>query len=136
MSRSKWLDDISPVRRRLFLLSGHICAALGIIAIILPVIPTSPFLILAAACYARSSEKFYNMLIENKYFGAEILRWEKERCMRKEVKVYAMLLIAVVFSISTFLFLQSGIARGIMLGAGLAVLIFLYSIPVCRHDNS
>lgn len=136
MSKPEWLHAISPVRRRLLLLSGHICAVLGVIAIILPIIPTSPFLILAAACYARSSERFYNMLIKNKYFGADIVRWERERCMRKKVKLRAMLLIAVVFSISAFLFLQTEIARVLMLATGLIVLIILYAIPTCRHDTN
>ncbi len=136
MSKPERSRDISPVRRRLLLLSGHICAGLGAVALILPIIPTSPFLILAAACYARSSEKFYNMLIKNKYFGADILRWERERCMRKQVKLRAMLLIAVVFSISAFLFLQAGVARALMLSTGLLIIIFLYSVPTCHHDPS
>ena len=138
MNVPRWLAVLVPTRRKLFLLVGHVCVLLGLIALILPVIPTSPFLILGAACYARSSEKFYNMLIENRHFGAAILKWERERCMERKIKIGAILLLAAAFLGSTFLFLQTPTARTIMLGTGLALMLMVYFIPTCRdteHDG-
>jgi len=48
---------------------GTISLVFGVIGIFLPILPTTPFLLLAAACYARSSERFYNKLMNNKWFG-------------------------------------------------------------------
>ncbi|MFX1466888.1 MAG: YbaN family protein, partial [Promethearchaeota archaeon] len=52
--------------------TGTLSLALGIIGIFIPLLPTTPFLLLAAYCYARSSKKLYNWLMSNKWFGSYI----------------------------------------------------------------
>ena len=69
------LDDKKSrkkIVKALYFTGGTISLILGIIGIVLLILPTTPFLLLAAACYARSSEKFYNWLLNNRILGSYI----------------------------------------------------------------
>ena len=69
---------------------GTISLTLGIIGIFLPLLPTTPFLLLAAACYCRGSEKMHTWLVEHKVFGKYIKDYEEERGIRKRAKITAI----------------------------------------------
>lgn len=115
--------------RLFFLALGTLFLALGIAGAFLPVLPTTPFMLLAAACYARASTRFYNWLLNNRLFGPTILEWRRYRSIPYRVKWMAILLMAITLSISIIFFvpwvqLQVGLAIfGILLGA------YLYNIP-------
>ena len=125
------LIESNPLKRRLLFAAGHVCAFLGLLALLLPVIPTSPFLIVGAACYARSSEKFYNLLSQNKYCGPMIRQWERNRCLEKKLKRTAFAVLAAAFLSSSFLFLDGWPARALLLAFGLAAIAFVASVPTC-----
>jgi uncharacterized membrane protein YbaN (DUF454 family) len=93
----------SGLIRILLITAGTVCVALGIIGIILPVLPTTPFLLLAAACYIRSSEKFYNWLITNKYFGKYIRNYREGRGIPLRVKITAIIFLWVAICISVYI---------------------------------
>lgn len=122
-------------KRRLFFAAGHICTFLGVIALILPLIPTSPFLVVGAACYARSSEKFYRLLLTNRYFGPMIRQWEQNRCLEKRVKLTAVAVLAAAFLSSAFLFLETWTARGLVILVGLAAILCVAGISTCRGED-
>ena len=63
--------------KALYFIAGTVCLILGIIGIILPILPTTPFLLLAAGCYARSSERFYNWLLNNRILGSYIRNYRE-----------------------------------------------------------
>ena len=65
--------------RSFWIIGGTVCVGLGILGIILPILPTSPFLLLAAFCYARGSERFYDWLVNRSYFGGYIRNY-REGC--------------------------------------------------------
>ncbi len=117
----------------LTLAAGFICAALGATGMILPLLPTTPFLLLAAWCFAQSSEKYHRRLIEHPRFGPIIRRWEEHRCMSKKSKLTAITLMlvfgtwAVGFAVNT-MFLR-------IIGGGLILtgLIFMLRIRVCPN---
>ncbi|NOQ94794.1 MAG: DUF454 family protein, partial [Methylophaga sp.] len=60
------------IKKYLLLISGLLFLALGIIGAVLPILPTTPFLILALACFANSSPRFHQMLLNNRWFGAAL----------------------------------------------------------------
>ncbi len=75
---------------------GWVCVALGVIGIFLPVMPTTVFLLIAAACFARSSEKFYIWLLTNKYLGKFVLDYREKRGMTLKSKLIAVTALIVV----------------------------------------
>jgi len=73
--------------RALLVAIGTLSVFLGIIGIVLPLVPTTPFLLLAAACYARSSEKCYQWLLNHKWFGEYIYNYRAGKGIPLKVKV-------------------------------------------------
>ncbi len=89
-----WSHEVSPAAsqggRAVFLLLGHLCVGLGVLGIFLPVMPTTVFLLGAAACYARASAGFYNRLLNSRVFGPIIADWRHHRSMTWKAKAYAI----------------------------------------------
>lgn len=81
--------------RWLYLIAGLGSVALGVLGILLPLLPTVPFMILAAFCFARSSPRFERMLIEHDVFGPHILRWREHRAVSRRGKKAASAAFAV-----------------------------------------
>ena len=71
----------SPTVRAALVLAGSGFVVVGLAGIFLPVLPTTPFLLLAAACYARASRRFYNALLNSRLFGPAILEWQQHRAI-------------------------------------------------------
>jgi uncharacterized membrane protein YbaN (DUF454 family) len=87
------------VVRYFFLTFGSLFLALGVIGIFLPLLPTTPFLILAAFCFNRGSDKFHGWLINHRIFGPPIRDWNQHRMIRTKYKLMAttMMSITLVF---------------------------------------
>jgi len=87
---------------KLILISaGTFFLGLAIVGIFIPILPTTPFLLLAAACYARSSKRFYDWLINNKWFGSYIKSYHDGKGIPLKVKVLTISLLwcSILFSI-------------------------------------
>ncbi len=122
-------DTLDKTKKLLLITAGTICVGLGIIGLVLPVVPTSPFLLLAAACYARSSKRFYNRLLANPIFGPPIRQWREEKSIPVRAKWLAIAMILVTFSITVIFILEDTPARLIMSLIGFLVIVFLCRIP-------
>ena len=83
------------MKRHLYLLGGLLSLALGGIGIILPLLPTVPFVILAAFCFARSSPRLEARLLDHHVFGAHIRNWRDGRAITKKGKRAALIAFAV-----------------------------------------
>ena len=86
----------SAIRRWLFATAGLLCVALGAVGVILPVLPTTPFLLLASYCFVRSSPRLHRWLRNSPLFGPLIRDWEEHRAVRRSVKVVAVTMILAV----------------------------------------
>jgi len=73
--------------------SGTFFVGLGIAGIFIPILPTTPFLLLAAALYARSSKRFYNWLINNKIFGRYIRNYREGKGVPVKLKIFTIALL-------------------------------------------
>ena len=121
--------------RLLWLFGGLLAVALGIIGVFLPILPTTPFLLLAAACFARSSPRFYSMLLNHPVFGPPIRQWRNERTIPKKVKILAISLLSITLG-STIIFVVPLMAVKLLLTViGLVVIIFLLRIPTREITN-
>ena len=120
-----------PVRVTLVVV-GSVCVIAGIAGIFLPVLPTTPFLLLAAACYARASTRFYNALLNNRTFGPPILEWQEHRSIPYRTKIAAILLMSLTLATSIVFFVEDGRVQAALALLGVALAVFLYRIP-SRH---
>jgi uncharacterized membrane protein YbaN (DUF454 family) len=125
----------SRAARAFFITVGFLSLALGIIGAFLPLLPTTVFVLLAAYCFARSSERFYTALLTNKHFGPAIRDWQRHRCISQRSKTYAIVLIALSFGITTTGFVESTLSRVLLVLLGAALVVYLYRLPSCRHGT-
>lgn len=88
------------IKKYILTLLGLFFVALGIIGAVLPVLPTTPFLLLALACFANSSPRFHHKLLNNRWFGTALQQWGANRSITRSTKVKAMLMIVVTFAVS------------------------------------
>ena len=111
-----------------YFLGGTISLSLGIIGIVLPILPTTPFLLLAAACYARSSKKFYDWLLNNRILGAYIRNYIEGKGMPIKVKIFTISLLWITILVSAFLFIQILWVRIVLIIIAIAVTIHILLI--------
>lgn len=88
------------VKQYFFISLGWVFVVLGAIGAVLPLLPTTPFLILALACFAENSPRFHSMLLNHKWFGPPLQQWEKSHTIRPSVKKKVYLMILLTFGIS------------------------------------
>lgn len=81
---------------------GFLCIGLALLGIILPVLPTVPFVLLAAACFARSSKRFDRWLKEHRLFGPILSNWTETRSIPRKIKRIAIFSIVCSAAISVF----------------------------------
>jgi uncharacterized protein len=111
---------LKPAMRIALLAAGVLCVILGVIGIFLPILPTTPFLLLAAACFARSCDSCYAWLLEHRWFGSFIRNWQERRGVTRRQKTAALA------------FLWTGIAVSIAFGTDLWwVRLMLVTIATC-----
>lgn len=88
-------ESRTPLQRALWLCAGLVCVTVGAVGIVIPGLPTTPFLLLAAACFARSSPRLYRWLLANKTFGPLIQDFRAGRGVSARVKGTAITMIVL-----------------------------------------
>ncbi len=91
------------VRRYLFLAAGLLFVALGGLGVVVPGLPTTPFLLLAAGCFAQSSPRLHAWLLANPTFGPLIRDWQRHRAIPRRARRMGLLMIVVVGLFSLYL---------------------------------
>jgi uncharacterized membrane protein YbaN (DUF454 family) len=99
INESKTKRDL--VRAALLVL-GTLFLATGTVGILLPLLPTTPFFLIAAACYARSSKRFYRWLLYNRLFGSYIRNYREGKGIALKVKIFALALLWGTITYSAF----------------------------------
>jgi uncharacterized membrane protein YbaN (DUF454 family) len=112
------------IKKVLLVTSGTLFLSLGIIGIFIPLLPTTPFLLLAAACYIRGSKKFYNWLIKNRWLGEYIKNYQEGRGVPFNVKIITIIVLWLTILISTILFVSNLIIQ---------IILFFIAIGVTFH---
>ena len=135
-SDSQWTDfseHVKPVTRssvRYALTAlGIAFTAAGVAGIFLPLVPTTPLLLLAAACFARASTTFYNALLNHRYLGPPIRQWREHRSISSRSKVLAIVLIVLTFGISILGFVPTIAGKAIVGLVGIALIVYLARLP-------
>ena len=123
------LKTINPALRWTLLFSGFLATGLGILGIFLPVLPTVPFLLLALACFARSSERFYLWLLDHAHFGPIIRPYINGQGMKRASKVKAIALVWASISLSAFYLVELDWVRWLLLLIACGVTLYLLKLP-------
>ena len=117
------------MKRYLYFTLGCIAFALGFIGIFLPILPTTPFMILAAGCFAKSSPRFHQALLNNRFIGKDLQRWESERTMLRVTKIRATWVIVVMFSLSIAILYERPWLQAMLVTIAVILLFFLWRVP-------
>ena len=113
---------------------GTLCVALGVIGIFLPIMPTTVFLLMAAACYARSSERFYQRLLNQRYLGSYIRNHREGRGMKRRDKTLTLVLLWIGIGATIIFSVDALWGRLVLLGIATAVTVHVAKIPAFRPD--
>jgi uncharacterized membrane protein YbaN (DUF454 family) len=125
-------DDLvhpSPLVRALLLVAGGISVALGIVGLVVPVMPTTPVLLVAAACFARASPSLYRRLLASPSFGPLIVEWRRHRSIPWRTKLVAMALMAISLSTSIVVFVRPAWLQATVASLGVVLLLWMYRLP-------
>lgn len=114
--------------RTMYLVLGHCCIAIGTVGIFLPLLPTTPFILLAAACYKRGSVRFTQWITTHSRFGPVLAHWEQHGAISPRAKRIAIVTVWVGMAYSVWMVPLLGL-RLMLVGIGVAVTMFIWTRP-------
>jgi hypothetical protein len=110
--------------RHLMLLAGWLCMAVAVAGVFLPLLPTTPFVLLAATCFVRSSPRLHARLLAHPRLGPYLEQWRRQRSVPAGAKTRAYLLVIASFTLSIALVEDTALRIGLAV-LGLGLLVFL-----------
>jgi uncharacterized membrane protein YbaN (DUF454 family) len=113
----------------LLVAAGTLCVALGVVGIFLPLLPTTVFLLMAAACYARSSDRFYQRLINSRWLGSYIRNHREGRGMTRRQKALTLGLLWLGIGATMIWSVEALWLRAILLAIAVAVSVHVVRLP-------
>jgi len=111
--------------RWLLMTIGIISVGVGTAGIFLPLLPTTPFLLVAAACFIRSSDRLYQWLLHNRWFGSYVRNYREKRTLPLRAKVIALVLLWTTMTYSVFILLRHWALQVLLLLIAAAVTVHL-----------
>lgn len=118
---------IKTAVRYLYILLGAIFLSLGVIGVFLPILPTTPFLLLTSFCFLRSSKRLYNWLVNHRIFGVFIYNYLIYKSATKNTKIGTTIFLWASLFISS-LFISQFVIKLVLLAVGIGVTIHIYSL--------
>jgi uncharacterized membrane protein YbaN (DUF454 family) len=120
---------LSPVVRAALLACGTLFLAIGLVGLVLPVLPTTPFVLLAAACFARGSRSAYEWLLANRTLGPMIREWRQYRSIAYRTKIAAIVLMSATLAASIVFYVRPWWLQAALALFGVGMAVWLYRIP-------
>ena len=109
--------------------AGFACVGLGVAGLVLPVLPTTPFMLLAAACFSRSSPRFHSWLLHHRIFGPIVSEWERHRAIAWKTKLWAIALMSATLAVSITFFVKPPWLKAALALFGVVLAVWLYRVP-------
>jgi len=119
----------SPIVRALFFLAGVVALGFAVAGIFLPVLPTTPLVLLAAACFARSYRPFHEWLIAHRLFGPILREWHEHRSIPYRTKLFAIGMMAGTLAVSIVFFVEPLWLKAGLAVFGVALGAWMYRLP-------
>ena len=123
----------NPIIKAVWVIAGSVFVVLGAFGVILPGLPTTPFLILAAACYIRSSQRLYDWLIANKTFGPYLRDYREGKGIPKRAKKIALVMMTIFVGYAVLFALDDLFVRIVVLILGMIGFFYVaYRVPSAK----
>ena len=120
--------------RLLLKIAGTLALVIGGAGVILPLLPTTPFLLLAAVCYARSSERWYRWLLYNRWFGSYIRNWHEGKGIPMKTKALSILFLILTMGYSAVVVVPFFIGKVALIIVAVCVSVHILSFPTLESD--
>jgi uncharacterized membrane protein YbaN (DUF454 family) len=139
------LDDISntgsareddygnKLKRGLYFVSGTVFLILGGAGVFLPILPTTPFLLLSAACYYKSSKRMHNWMLHNRWFGKYLRNYSEGKGISLRAKLFTISLLWLLIIYSVFFVVSNLIVQIVLLSIAVGVTIHLIKLPTLKE---
>jgi uncharacterized membrane protein YbaN (DUF454 family) len=136
MNQPSVVRGASSFKKGLFVFCGTICLGLGTAGVFLPILPTTPFLLLSAACYYKGSERMHRWLLNNRLFGNHIRNYREGKGISLEGKVLTLFLLWTTICYSTFFLVNILIVQIILFAVAIAVTVHVSALPTFRRSRA
>ena len=123
-------------KRVLFVFLGTLFLGIGCIGIVLPLLPTTPFLLLAAACYVRGSERLHYWMMNNRVFGKAIKNYLEKKGLEVRQKVFTIAFLWLTILLTIYYVVDSFLLRILLLLIAVVVSIHLFMLPSLKTLSS
>ncbi|MFA5649626.1 MAG: YbaN family protein [Proteiniphilum sp.] len=122
--------------RALYIIGGTVSMGLAILGIVVPGLPTTPFALLSAFLYAKSSQKLYNRLLNNRILGPRIRNYQRRQGITRKGKIGVILFMTAMVLFSSFVVIQNLSLRVTILSLGLVGLVVVwFFVPTARDEQ-
>ena len=118
------------VKRMFFTIIGTLFLGIGLIGIVIPVLPTTPFLLLAAACYFRGSERLHRWLINNRVFGEFIRNYMAGKGIKIKQKIIAIIFLWSVIILSSIFMVENIVIKGLLIFIAAVISVHIITLPI------
>ena len=122
-------DYGSKVKRSFYFVLGTVCLILGAVGVFLPILPTTPLLLLAAACYYKSSARMHRWMLHNRWFGNYLRNYAEGKGISVKAKLFTISLLWLLISYSAFFVVNSLIIQLVLFAIAVGVTIHLIKLP-------
>ena len=134
--KSALLPERLPARVRLkravLVAAGLLALLLGLLGAVLPGLPTTPFILLAAACFAQASPRLHSWLVQHRWLGPMVRDWEAHRSMPLRIKWLASGMMVLMVGVSAWQLAERPIVQAVVLVAGVIGCVVVWRIPTRR----
>ena len=126
----------SSVKKGIYFIVGGISLAAGIVGVFLPVVPTTPFVLLSAWCFFRSSEKLYEWVVSNETFGPTIENYQEGRGITQKTRIKAIVMMWLTITASVYFYISNLHLIAFLYLIAIGVSIYLYRLPTMEEQYS
>ena len=120
------------LKRAVLVAAGLLALLLGLLGAVLPGLPTTPFILLAAACFAQASPRLHSWLVQHRWLGPMVRDWEAHRSMPLRIKWLASGMMVLMVGVSAWQLAERPIVQAVVLVAGVIGCVVVWRIPTRR----
>ncbi len=125
----------SKIKKALYSIAGILSLILAVLGIVVPGLPCTPFALLSAAMFAKSSDRLHEKLLNSRILGARIRDYQRKKGITKSGKIKVIIFMWTMVLLSAFAFIQVQPLRSIVLSAGVVgALVVWFVVPVGKQD--